>query len=52
MSGNDAAHAHSAAIALRELLQKVQMSPLLPPQQTGAAVNAWIRESVDWMQAQ
>jgi pimeloyl-ACP methyl ester carboxylesterase len=52
MSGNDAAHAHSAAIALRELLPKVQMSPLLPPQQTGAATGAWIRESVAWMQTQ
>jgi len=50
MSGNDAAHAHSAAVALRELLPKVQLSPLMPPEQTGIAVGAWIRESVDWMQ--
>ena len=52
MSGNDAAHAHSAAVALRELLPKVQLSPIMPPQQTGAAVGAWIRESVAWMQTQ
>jgi pimeloyl-ACP methyl ester carboxylesterase len=52
MSGNDAAHTHSAAVALHELLPKAQLSPLMPPQQTGAAVGAWIRESVAWMQAQ
>ncbi len=52
MSGNDAAHSHSAAVALRELLPKVQLSPLMPPQQSGAAVGAWIRESVAWMQKQ
>jgi len=28
----------------------VQMSTLMPPEQTGAAVGAWIRESVAWMQ--
>jgi pimeloyl-ACP methyl ester carboxylesterase len=52
MSGDDASHAHSAAVTLRELLPKVQLSPLMPPQQTGAAVGAWIRESVAWMQKQ
>jgi pimeloyl-ACP methyl ester carboxylesterase len=52
MSGDDASHAHSAAVALRELLPKVQLSPLMPPQQTGAAVGAWIRDSVKWMQTQ
>lgn len=50
MSGNDAAHSHSSACALRELLPKAQMSPLMPPEQTGAAAGAWIRESVAWMQ--
>ncbi len=49
MSGNDAAHSHSSACALRELLPKAQMSPLMPPEQTGAATGAWIRESVAWM---
>ena len=52
MSGDDAAHSHSAAVTLRELLPKVQLSPLMPPQQNGAAVGAWIRESVAWMQNQ
>jgi pimeloyl-ACP methyl ester carboxylesterase len=52
MTGDDASHAHSAAVALRELLPKVQMSPLMPPQQSGAAVGAWIRDSVQWMQTQ
>ena len=50
MSGNDAAHSHSAAVALSELLPKNQLSPLMPPAQSGAAVGAWIRESVQWMQ--
>ena len=50
MSGNDAAHAHSAAVALNELLPKSQLSPIMPPQQTGLAVGAWIRESIAWMQ--
>lgn len=50
MSGNDAAHAHSAAVALHELLPKSQLSPVMPPQQSGAAVGAWIRDSVAWMQ--
>ena len=50
MSGNDAAHAHSAAVALHELLPKSQLSPVMPQQQTGAAVGAWIRESIAWMQ--
>ena len=50
MSGNDSAHAHSAAVALHELLPKSQLSPIMPPQQTGAAVGAWIRESIAWMQ--
>ena len=52
MSGNDAAHAHSAAVALRELLPKVRLSPVMPPEQTGVAVGAWIRESVAWMAQQ
>jgi pimeloyl-ACP methyl ester carboxylesterase len=52
MSGDDASHSHSAAVTLRELLPKVQLSPLMPPQQTGAAVGAWIRDSVAWMQKQ
>lgn len=52
MSGDDPAHAHSAAVTLRELLPKVQLSPLMPPQQSGAVVGAWIRDSVAWMQKQ
>jgi hypothetical protein len=52
MSGNDAAHTHSAAVALRELLPKVRLSPVMPPEQTGVAVGAWIRESVAWMAQQ
>ena len=52
MSGNDAAHAHSAAVALRELLPKVRLSPVMPPAQSGVAVGAWIRESVAWMEQQ
>jgi hypothetical protein len=39
-------------IAPYELLPKVQLSPLMPPQQTGATVGAWIRDSVAWMQKQ
>ena len=50
MSGDDSSHAHSAAVALRELMPLARLSPLMPPQQSGAAVGAWIRESVGWMQ--
>lgn len=50
MSGDDPSHAHSAAVTLRELMPCVRLSPLMPPQQSGAAVGAWIRESVAWME--
>ena len=39
-------------VALRELLPKVRLSPVMPPEQTGVAVGAWIRESVAWMAQQ
>lgn len=45
MSGDDAAHAASAAQALRELLPEVRVSPLMPPQQNAATVAAWMREA-------
>jgi pimeloyl-ACP methyl ester carboxylesterase len=43
MSGDDASHATSAAHALRELMPDAKLSPLMPPQQNGATVSAWIR---------
>ena len=46
MSGDDASHAASAAVALRELMPKATQSPLMPPQQNAAVVGQWIRESV------
>lgn len=46
MSGDDASHANSAAVALRELMPKATMSPLMPPQQGPGPVSQWIRESV------
>lgn len=45
MSGDDAAHAASAAQALRELLPAARVSPLMPPQQNAATVAAWMREA-------
>ena len=50
MSGDDASHATSAAHALRELMPKATLSPLMPPQQSPQAVGQWIRESVRAMQ--
>jgi hypothetical protein len=46
MSGDDASHATSAAHALRELMPRATLSPLMPPQQSPQAVGQWIRESV------
>lgn len=46
MSGDDPSHAASAAVALRELMPKATLSPLMPPQQNAAVVGQWIRESV------
>ncbi len=50
MAGDDASHATSAAHALRELMPKATLSPLMPPQQTPQAVGQWIRESARAMQ--
>lgn len=46
MSGNDASHSHSAAQALRELLPRATLSPVMPPQQNPDSVSAWIEQSV------
>jgi pimeloyl-ACP methyl ester carboxylesterase len=46
MSGDDAAHSHSAAHALRELMPRAALSPVMPPQQNPASVSEWIRQSV------
>jgi hypothetical protein len=46
MSGDDPAHAHSAAVALRELLPEVKLSELMPPQQNADTVGRWIRDSI------
>lgn len=46
MSGDDASHATSAAHALRELMPNARLSPLMPPQQDGASVTQWLRESL------
>jgi pimeloyl-ACP methyl ester carboxylesterase len=45
MSGDDAAHSASAALALRELLPDARFSPLMPPQQNAATVAAWLRHA-------
>jgi len=45
MSGDDASHSASAALALRELLPDARLSPLMPPAQNAATVAAWIREA-------
>lgn len=45
MSGDDASHSASSAMALRELLPDARMSPLMPPAQNAATVSAWLRES-------
>jgi hypothetical protein len=45
MSGDDASHSASAALALRELLPDARLSPLMPPAQSAATVAAWIREA-------
>jgi pimeloyl-ACP methyl ester carboxylesterase len=50
MSGDDPAHAASAAQALRELMPKSVLSPLMPPQQNGESVGRWIRDSIASMQ--
>lgn len=44
MSGDDASHSASSALALRELLPQARMSPLMPPAQNAATVSAWLRE--------
>lgn len=44
MSGDDASHSASSALALRELLPQARMSPLMPPAQNVATVSAWLRE--------
>ena len=46
MPGDDASHATSCAHALRELIARAQMSALMPPSQSAAAISQWLRESV------
>jgi hypothetical protein len=43
MSGDDASHSASSAMALRELMADAQLSSLMPPAQDAAAVAAWLR---------
>lgn len=45
MSGDDASHSASSAMALRELIADAQLSHLMPPQQDAATVAAWLRAS-------
>ena len=45
MSGDDAAHSCSSAHALRELMPRASLSPLMPQQQDADAVRQWVRQS-------